>query len=120
MYGVRGIRCQHREGQPALPTSCFPIRKDSVRSLDGDITRQVDPQQSANLSPTFDQHQSVRMWPYHHKGRVNMTKVVRCDCGFVAKSESDEKLIEQVQAHAKAVHDMELSPDQVLAMAQPE
>ena len=49
-----------------------------------------------------------------------MTKTVQCDCGFVARSESDSDLIEQVQEHAKAVHDMDLTSDQVLAMAQPE
>jgi len=49
-----------------------------------------------------------------------MAKVVTCDCGFVARSESDSDLIEQVQEHAKAVHDMELTSNQVLAMAQPE
>lgn len=49
-----------------------------------------------------------------------MTKVVQCDCGFVARSESDSELIEQVQKHAQEVHDMQLTPEQVLAMAKSE
>lgn len=49
-----------------------------------------------------------------------MTKVVQCDCGFIAKSDSDAELIEQVQKHAQEVHDMRLTADQVLAMAKSE
>ena len=49
-----------------------------------------------------------------------MTKVVQCDCGYVAKADSDEDLIAQVQAHAEEVHNMNLTDEQVLAMAQPE
>ncbi|MDQ2682227.1 MAG: DUF1059 domain-containing protein [Chloroflexota bacterium] len=49
-----------------------------------------------------------------------MAKVVRCDCGFVAKADADEELIKTVQAHAQEVHNMDLSDEQVLAMAQPE
>lgn len=50
----------------------------------------------------------------------HMTKVVQCDCGFIAKSDSDAELIEQVQKHAQEVHDMRLTADQVLAMAKSE
>lgn len=49
-----------------------------------------------------------------------MNKVVQCDCGYVAKADSDEALIAMVQEHASAVHNMDLTGDQVLAMAQPE
>ena len=48
-----------------------------------------------------------------------MAKVVHCDCGYVARGESDEELIQDVQEHAKSVHDMDLSRDQILAMAKP-
>jgi predicted small metal-binding protein len=49
-----------------------------------------------------------------------MAKVVQCDCGFVAREESDEELISKVQRHAQEVHNMDLSREQVLAMAKPE
>jgi predicted small metal-binding protein len=49
-----------------------------------------------------------------------MAKTVQCDCGFVARSESDDDLIRQVQQHAKSVHDMDLTAEQVLDMAHPE
>ena len=46
-------------------------------------------------------------------------KKVACDCGKVIRASSDEELVRDVQAHAKRVHDMTLSKDQVLAMAEP-
>lgn len=48
-----------------------------------------------------------------------MAKVVHCDCGYVARGASDDELVQDVQQHAKEVHDMDLSREQVLAMAKP-
>ncbi|HVL97726.1 MAG TPA: DUF1059 domain-containing protein [Egibacteraceae bacterium] len=48
-----------------------------------------------------------------------MTKVIRCDCGYVARGDSDDQLVSVAQRHAREVHGMELSPEQVLAMAEP-
>jgi predicted small metal-binding protein len=47
-------------------------------------------------------------------------KSVRCDCGFVVRSDDDDKLVAELQKHARDDHSMNLSRDQVLAMAQPE
>lgn len=47
-------------------------------------------------------------------------KKVACDCGKVIREESDDDLVRAVQRHAKEVHDMDLSREQVLAMAEPE
>ena len=46
-------------------------------------------------------------------------KKVSCDCGKVIRATSDEDLIRAVQDHAQSVHDMKLSRDQILAMAEP-
>ncbi|MEX2467073.1 MAG: DUF1059 domain-containing protein [Gemmatimonadota bacterium] len=46
-------------------------------------------------------------------------KQVSCDCGTVIREEADDALVEAVRKHAREVHDMELSRDQVLAMAEP-
>ncbi|HEX6309475.1 MAG TPA: DUF1059 domain-containing protein [Longimicrobiales bacterium] len=46
-------------------------------------------------------------------------KQVSCDCGKVIREDTDERLIANVQQHAKEVHNMDLSRDQVLAMAEP-
>jgi predicted small metal-binding protein len=46
-------------------------------------------------------------------------KKVSCDCGATIREKSDDALVSAVQKHAKEVHDMNLSRDQVLAMAEP-
>jgi len=45
-------------------------------------------------------------------------KQVSCDCGATIREASDDSLVEKVQQHAKAVHSMDLSREQVLAMAE--
>ena len=47
-------------------------------------------------------------------------KIVKCDCGFVVRSDSEEKLVVQLQKHAREHHKMNFSREQVLAMAQPD
>jgi predicted small metal-binding protein len=49
-----------------------------------------------------------------------MAKKVQCDCGFVARAEDDDTLVDVVQQHAREVHDMDLTREQVLDMAKPE
>lgn len=46
-------------------------------------------------------------------------KQVSCDCGKTIRESSDDQLIASVQKHAKQVHDMDLTREQVLAMAEP-
>ena len=43
-------------------------------------------------------------------------KVVRCSCGVEMRSRDEDELIRQVQAHAREVHDLALSEEQVRAM----
>jgi predicted small metal-binding protein len=47
-------------------------------------------------------------------------KIVKCQCGFIARSDSDDKLVAELQKHAKEDHKMDLSREQILAMAQPD
>ncbi|MDA0300618.1 MAG: DUF1059 domain-containing protein [Actinobacteria bacterium] len=46
-----------------------------------------------------------------------MTFTVRCDCGAVVQTDDEESLIAQVSDHASGVHDMDLSREDILAMA---
>ena len=46
-------------------------------------------------------------------------KQVSCDCGTIIREETDEKLVTAVQTHAREVHKMELTREQVLSMAEP-
>ena len=49
-----------------------------------------------------------------------MAKIMQCDCGQVVRGETDDELVANVQEHAREVHDMEITREQVLAMAQPQ
>ena len=58
---------------------------------------------------------------YH--GRVvdesgSVELIVRCDCGFEARGEEAE-LVPVVQKHGREAHNMEVTREQVLAMARP-
>lgn len=44
--------------------------------------------------------------------------IVRCECGFEARGEEAE-LIPVVQKHGREAHNMEATPEQVLARARP-
>ena len=48
-----------------------------------------------------------------------MTKVVNCDCGHVVQGETDDELVSATREHAREAHGMELTRDQVLALAVP-
>lgn len=48
-----------------------------------------------------------------------MAKIINCDCGFVVRGDSDDELVAGAQKHARDVHDMELTREQVLSLAQP-
>ena len=49
-----------------------------------------------------------------------MAKIMQCDCGYVVRGETDDELVANVQKHAREVHDMEITREQVLAMSQRE
>jgi predicted small metal-binding protein len=44
--------------------------------------------------------------------------IVRCDCGFEARGQAAE-LIPLLQQHGRDAHNMQATPEQVLAMARP-
>ena len=45
-------------------------------------------------------------------------KKVACDCGKTIRAQSDDQLVADVQKHASEVHNMTLTREQVLAMAE--
>jgi predicted small metal-binding protein len=49
-------------------------------------------------------------------GKESAMKVVRCSCGVEMRDRNEDQLIRQVQAHAREVHDLVLSEEQVRAM----
>lgn len=48
-----------------------------------------------------------------------MTRVIRCDCGFEAVSDSDDELIALAHAHASEAHGMEVPREMLLTLARP-
>lgn len=46
-------------------------------------------------------------------------KKVTCDCGKTMRAGNEDQLVATVQKHAKDVHNMTLTRDQVLSMAEP-
>ena len=48
------------------------------------------------------------------------SKFVKCDCGFVVRSDTEDQLVSELQQYAKEQHKMDLSRAQVLAMAPPD
>jgi predicted small metal-binding protein len=49
-----------------------------------------------------------------------MTKVIQCPCGYSMREEDDDALVRSAQTHALTAHGLELTREQVLAMAKPE
>lgn len=49
-----------------------------------------------------------------------MAKVFTCECGVVIRGRNDDELVQQAQRHAREVHRMQVTREQVLAMARPE
>jgi predicted small metal-binding protein len=49
-----------------------------------------------------------------------MTKIINCDCGRVLRGDTDDELVAAAQKHAREAHGMDLTREQVLALAVPE
>jgi len=56
----------------------------------------------------------------HAWKEADMTKIIRCDCGFVVRGADDDELVAGARRHASDVHGVELTREQCLAMAEPE
>jgi predicted small metal-binding protein len=49
-----------------------------------------------------------------------MAKLFTCQCGVVLRGNTDDELVANAQRHAREVHRMEVTREQVLAMARSE
>ena len=45
-----------------------------------------------------------------------MQKVLHCDCGFEARADDEDELVDQVRRHALEAHGMALTSTQVLVL----
>ena len=48
-----------------------------------------------------------------------MAKVINCECGVQVRGETDDELVENAQSHARDAHNMEVTREQVLSIAEP-
>jgi predicted small metal-binding protein len=48
-----------------------------------------------------------------------MAKRIDCDCGFVVTGATDDELVANGQRHAREVHGMEITREQLLSLAVP-
>ena len=48
-----------------------------------------------------------------------MAMKIDCECGFTVMGGTDDELGESAQAHAREVHGMEITREQVLSLAVP-
>ena len=46
-------------------------------------------------------------------------KSIRCECGVGFQADDEQELVARAQRHARDVHHMDLTREQVLAMAEP-
>ena len=49
-----------------------------------------------------------------------MTKTITCPCGYVVRGKDETAIVAKAKRHAKEAHGMELTREQILAMARPE
>ena len=48
-----------------------------------------------------------------------MAKIINCDCGVVVRGEDDDELVANAQKHAREAHNMTITREQALAIAEP-
>jgi predicted small metal-binding protein len=70
------------------------------------------------MLPTPSQRASCSIPP--RKEATPVAKIMRCFCGSVIRGETDDDIVTNVQKHAREVHDMEVTKEQVLSMARQE
>jgi predicted small metal-binding protein len=49
-----------------------------------------------------------------------MGKFIACECGVTIRGATDDEIVANAQEHARTAHNMEMTREQVLGIAQPE
>jgi predicted small metal-binding protein len=103
-YVARSIHNEKNKKHPAESTRQKPLKP---RALD------LDHQSAAYLDLVADLPRqrfvniAATRWPYNRatRGRrKGMAKIINCECGFVARGDSDDEVIEKIRAHMKQDH----------------
>ena len=48
-----------------------------------------------------------------------MNMIINCDCGYVVRGSTEDELVDNAVRHARDVHGVDLTRDQVLSLAIP-
>jgi predicted small metal-binding protein len=103
-YVAGSIEYEVDEKQPAESS-----RQQPFDSLAADLDHQ--PAANLDLAPGRVRQRFVNiaatLWPYNEGGpgrRNGMAKLINCECGFVARGETDREVIEKIRAHLKQDH----------------
>lgn len=49
-----------------------------------------------------------------------MGKFIACECGVTVRGDTDDELVVNAQEHARTAHNLEITREQALGIAQPE
>lgn len=99
--GVVAVDDQVGEGEPALPAGQAGLEALAV-ALDHERTADLYPQGGpgrqghANALPIG--------WVYNAGGGRLMAKLIRCECGFVARGDTDDEVIDVIRDHMRSDH----------------
>jgi predicted small metal-binding protein len=52
----------------------------------------------------MDRYAIVAGWPGRRRGRLAMAKVIRCECGYVARGDGDDEVVDAIRAHMATDH----------------
>jgi predicted small metal-binding protein len=81
-------------GQAALQTL--------AATLDDERTAQLDTGDARGRQG----HSNIVAIPvsYNRSGRFEMTRLIRCECGFVARGDSDDEVVDRIREHMRTDH----------------
>jgi predicted small metal-binding protein len=74
----------------------LPVTLDGQRAADLDAQRQ-------RVRRRLHAHILALRWKSGQSGGTTM-KIIRCECGYVARGESDEQVVEQIRGHMASDH----------------
>jgi predicted small metal-binding protein len=90
-----------REGQSALAAGEAAIESLTI-ALDHKWAADLDAYSSAG----HQRHANILaiVWRYNLGGRFPMARLINCECGFVARGDTDDEVIDVIRGHMRSDH----------------